>query len=237
MKTADATVISVNGTSTAEELLQLCKISDEDLKVIKAFGKPIIPKLENYVTFLSSLYHLTDWYFMGYIFGGIFATLYNDLVFLYMISFGRRRIGPAFANDKNEPFNIVKSPIKKEARNILSVLKSVSLICLLLFLAGCSDTRPFIRKAAPDDLVQPGRPEDRPNHQNVLTFFALGDWGTGKGEQKAVAAALGKNVGEIPPGRKVAPFVLGLGDNVYEKGLPGIGSACAPQDSPQAWTE
>ncbi|MCH8871965.1 metallophosphoesterase [candidate division KSB1 bacterium] len=98
--------------------------------------------------------------------------------------------------------------------------KSVSLICLLLFLAGCSDTRPFIRKTTPDDLVQPGRPEDRPDHQNVLTFFALGDWGTGKEEQKAVAAALRKNVGQIPPGRKVAPFVLGLGDNVYEKGLP-----------------
>ena len=50
MKTADTTVISVNGTSTAEELLELYKISDEDLKVIKAFGKHIIPKLENYVT-------------------------------------------------------------------------------------------------------------------------------------------------------------------------------------------
>ena len=57
MKTADATVISVNGTSTAEELLELYKISDKDLKVIKAFGKPIIPKLENYVTF--SLHFIT----------------------------------------------------------------------------------------------------------------------------------------------------------------------------------
>ncbi len=50
MKTADMTVISVNGTSTAEELLELYKISDDDLRVIKAFGKHIIPKLENYVT-------------------------------------------------------------------------------------------------------------------------------------------------------------------------------------------
>lgn len=50
MKTADTTVISVNGTSTAEELLKLYKISDDDLRVIKAFGKHIIPKLENYVT-------------------------------------------------------------------------------------------------------------------------------------------------------------------------------------------
>ncbi len=50
MKTADTTVISVTGTSTAEELLELYKISDDDLKVIKVFGKAIIPKLENYVT-------------------------------------------------------------------------------------------------------------------------------------------------------------------------------------------
>ena len=50
MKTADTTVISVNGTSTAEELLKLYNISDDDLRVIKAFGKHIIPKLENYVT-------------------------------------------------------------------------------------------------------------------------------------------------------------------------------------------
>ncbi len=50
MKTADTTVISVNGTSTAEELLELYKISEDDLRVIKAFGKHIIPKLENYVT-------------------------------------------------------------------------------------------------------------------------------------------------------------------------------------------
>jgi len=50
MKTADMTVISVNGTSTAEELLELYKISDDDLRVIKAFGKHIIPKLANYVT-------------------------------------------------------------------------------------------------------------------------------------------------------------------------------------------
>lgn len=97
--------------------------------------------------------------------------------------------------------------------------KIISLIYILLLLAGCSDTRPFIRKMTTDDLLQPGRPEDRPNHENVLTFFALGDWGTGKKEQKAVAEALRKNVEQIPPGRKVAPFALGLGDNIYERGL------------------
>ena len=98
--------------------------------------------------------------------------------------------------------------------------KSVSLICFVLFLAGCSDTRPFIRKTTPDDLVQPGRPENRPNHRNVLTFFALGDWGTGGETQKAVAAGLKQEIAELPSGRNTAPFVLGLGDNVYEVGLP-----------------
>ncbi|MFQ5771803.1 MAG: metallophosphoesterase [bacterium] len=68
--------------------------------------------------------------------------------------------------------------------------------------------------------MQIGRPDQRPNHANVLTFYALGDWGTGAEEQKAVAEALRKNVREIPENRIDPPFVLGLGDNVYEKGLP-----------------
>lgn len=98
--------------------------------------------------------------------------------------------------------------------------KTFCLIYILLFLAGCGDTRPFLRKSAPEDLVQPGRPEDRPNHKNVLTFFALGDWGTGDETQKAVAAGLKQEIEELPSGRNTAPFVLGLGDNVYEVGLP-----------------
>ena len=94
------------------------------------------------------------------------------------------------------------------------------LISILPFLAGCVDTRPFLRKPAPKDLVQSGRREDRPNHKNVLTFFALGDWGTGDETQKAVAAGLKHEIEKLPSGRNSAPFVLGLGDNVYEVGLP-----------------
>jgi acid phosphatase len=71
----------------------------------------------------------------------------------------------------------------------------------------------------PDDGIEIGDPNLRPDQADVLTFYALGDWDTGEEGQKAVADALAKNVTEIPPGRIVAPFVLGLGDNVYERGL------------------
>ncbi len=92
---------------------------------------------------------------------------------------------------------------------------------LILFIAqGCSDTKPFLRATREGDPVQEGDPNRRPNHNDVLTFYALGDWGTGQANQRAVAQALIKNVTEIPNGRNQAPFVLGLGDNVYEIGLP-----------------
>lgn len=96
--------------------------------------------------------------------------------------------------------------------------KRILVIMLALaLLASCSDTKPFLRERAP---VLFGRLEDRPNNNDVLTLYTLGDWGTGKSAQKAVAEGLRQNVLEIPTGRKVKPFVLGLGDNVYEHGLP-----------------
>lgn len=54
----------------------------------------------------------------------------------------------------------------------------------------------------------------------MATFYALGDWGEGNKAQKAVADALRKDVDALPHGREVPPFVLGLGDNVYDNGLP-----------------
>jgi len=69
-------------------------------------------------------------------------------------------------------------------------------------------------------MVQLGKLSERPNGKNVLTFYALGDWGTGNVNQKAVAMALRQNVAQIAPGRKIRPFVIGLGDNIYEHGLP-----------------
>lgn len=87
-------------------------------------------------------------------------------------------------------------------------------VILLLLFANCGDVRPFLRKEIT------GEPAERPDHSKVITFFALGDWGTGKTAQKEVAASLKKEVDTISPGREVEPFVLELGDNVYPAGLP-----------------
>lgn len=95
--------------------------------------------------------------------------------------------------------------------------KKLKLVFILLVFVGCSDTKPFLREG---HSVKFGRYDERPNHADVLTFYALGDWGTGNKNQRAVAEALKNNVAELPRGREVAPFVLGLGDNVYEHGLP-----------------
>lgn len=89
----------------------------------------------------------------------------------------------------------------------------------LALLISCSDTQPFLRKLSDRDLVQPGDPAQRPNHSSVATFYVLGDWGTGDEKQRAVAQALKKNVAELPADRIHPPFVLELGDNVYEDGL------------------
>ncbi|MFQ6112614.1 MAG: metallophosphoesterase [bacterium] len=95
------------------------------------------------------------------------------------------------------------------------MIKKYSFLCFsILLLLACSDTRPFIR-----DEMQ-GDPSERPHGSQIITFYALGDWGTGDEQQMAVAEALRKNVAEIPEGREIAPFVLGLGDNIYNKGLP-----------------
>lgn len=98
--------------------------------------------------------------------------------------------------------------------------RKIRLLFLIVTLwQGCSDSQPFLRKPLPDHAVQPGDPNLRPDHAEVLTFYVLGDWGTGDQNQKAVAKGLRENVATIPGGRRLRPFVLGLGDNVYEVGL------------------
>ncbi|MBT4137784.1 MAG: hypothetical protein HOE48_07710 [Candidatus Latescibacteria bacterium] len=61
---------------------------------------------------------------------------------------------------------------------------------------------------------------DRPQDSAIITFYALGDWGTGYIKQEPVAIALERNVARIPQNKKTIPFVIGLGDNIYESGLP-----------------
>ena len=60
----------------------------------------------------------------------------------------------------------------------------------------------------------------RPNTPEVITFYALGDWGAGYLKQEPVAIALERNVATIPNGRRTPPFAIELGDNIYPSGLP-----------------
>ncbi len=53
----------------------------------------------------------------------------------------------------------------------------------------------------------------------MTTFYALGDWGTGKVGQRIVARALEDQIGGLAVERAVPPFIVGLGDNVYKNGL------------------
>lgn len=61
---------------------------------------------------------------------------------------------------------------------------------------------------------------ERPEGSDVLTFYVLGDWGTGFIAQEPVANALAHNLARVPPNKKVTPFAIELGDNIYESGLP-----------------
>lgn len=96
----------------------------------------------------------------------------------------------------------------------------LTLPLILMLLAGCGDRKPFVRTPSADDWIQRADAKERPNGEDVMTFYVMGDWGTGNDEQHAVAQALREDVSEIPAGREIRPFVLELGDNVYEHGLP-----------------
>jgi hypothetical protein len=56
------------------------------------------------------------WYFLGYAFGAVFGILYNDLIWLYLNTFERKKIKIAFAYDPKKRFNVIKSPIPEEER-------------------------------------------------------------------------------------------------------------------------
>ncbi|MFT5365612.1 MAG: hypothetical protein ACI8V2_000552 [Candidatus Latescibacterota bacterium] len=65
-----------------------------------------------------------------------------------------------------------------------------------------------------------GQVSHRPQDLATTTFYALGDWGTGYVKQEPVAIALERNVARVPQNKQTTPFVIGLGDNIYESGLP-----------------
>jgi hypothetical protein len=88
-----------------------------------------------------------------------------------------------------------------------------AIILLVACLHACSATLPQI-----------GEYEGaRPSTPAAVTFYALGDWGTGDAKQRAVAIALRDEIQQLKhtsAGNRLPPFVLELGDNVYSWGLP-----------------
>ena len=93
-----------------------------------------------------------------------------------------------------------------------------TILLAVLLMAGCRQVKPVV-----NPYTKPSSPlitsDLPPNHAEVVTFYGLGDWGTGDSLQKAIAIALGQNIRDIPKGRTVRPFVLGLGDLIYTHGL------------------
>ncbi|MCG8607962.1 metallophosphoesterase [bacterium] len=87
---------------------------------------------------------------------------------------------------------------------------------LTAYLQACSATLPHISQYD----------GARPDNPAVVTFYALGDWGTGDDKQRAVAVALRdeiKGLQRTGGENRLPPFVLELGDNVYSWGLPKKG--------------
>ncbi len=63
---------------------------------------------------IKAMMPLAQWYLVGYAFGFVFAILYNDLIYLYLITFCKDRVKIAFAFDFDKKINIIKSPRQKE---------------------------------------------------------------------------------------------------------------------------
>jgi hypothetical protein len=64
------------------------------------------------------------WYLLGYVFGAGFALLYNDLVYFFLLTLsGEEDIKIAFAYDKREKVNIIKSPITAQERAFNELLR------------------------------------------------------------------------------------------------------------------
>jgi hypothetical protein len=63
------------------------------------------------------------WYIAGYLFGIIMATLYNDILYLYMLIFRKKDRKLIFAYDPQKKLNIIKSPITAEEVQVPDVRK------------------------------------------------------------------------------------------------------------------
>lgn len=106
--------------------------------------------------------------------------------------------------------------MRERSLKMTRLKNSIWILLACSIFTNCSDTKPFLREGVN---VKFGVPNEKPTGETVLTFYALGDWGTGNANQKAVAVELGKNVKSLPANKTVPPFVVELGDNIYENGL------------------
>lgn len=77
----------------------------------------LIPAVSS--TFLNHLL----WYFTGYLCGGVLATVYNDLVFLFIMFGEKKRTKIAFAYDTGKKLNIIKSPKPEEEHAFLELIE------------------------------------------------------------------------------------------------------------------
>ena len=71
----------------------------------------------------NALYETSRCYILGYAFGALLATLYNDLVYIQLRLLRRELVKFSFAFDVNKKINIIKSPDEREETALLQVLK------------------------------------------------------------------------------------------------------------------
>jgi hypothetical protein len=71
---------------------------------------PVPPLASLWAAFLA----LAKIYFAAYIFGAVFASFYNDALFLYVVVLGKKSVRIAFAFDSSKVINIIKSPKQEE---------------------------------------------------------------------------------------------------------------------------
>ena len=71
--------------------------------------------------FLGHFAGISYWYIGGYLFGALTATLYNDLVFGYLIWIERRRVKTVFIYDRNVNLNIIKDPANPPENAVIRI--------------------------------------------------------------------------------------------------------------------
>jgi hypothetical protein len=78
--------------------------------LLYALPTPTLPFATVWVAFLA----LAKIYFAAYVFGAVFASLYNDALFIYVVVLQRKSSRIAFAFDTSKVINIIKSPKHEE---------------------------------------------------------------------------------------------------------------------------